>query len=128
MEFVIVFLGAGLGGAARHGTNILAARLFGTGFPFGTLTANLIGSLLMAVIMETFALRSGLSMQARLFLTTGVLGGYTTFSTFTLDAMLRIQRGEWAMAATYILASVVGGLMAFALGMALVRQVVGAAS
>ena len=80
----------------------------------------------MAVIMETFALRSGLSMQARLFLTTGLLGGYTTFSTFTLDAMLRIQRGEWGMAATYILASVLGGLMAFAVGMALVRQVLGA--
>lgn len=125
MGFVIVFLGAGLGGAARHGTNLLAARLFGTGFPFGTLAANLIGSFLMAVIMEFFALRSDLALNARLFLTTGVLGGYTTFSTFTLDAMLRIEQGDWLIASAYVVLSVLGALVAFLVGMILIRQLIG---
>lgn len=125
MSYLIVFLGAGLGGAARHGTNVLAGRLFGTDFPYGTLTANLLGSFLMAVIVEFFALRSGLSMHARLFLTTGVLGGYTTFSAFTLDTMLRIERGEWLVAGLYVVASVLGSIAAFFAGLVLIRQILG---
>jgi fluoride exporter len=88
---------------------------------------NTLGSFLMAVIMEIFALRSVLPLQARLFLTTGLLGGYTTFSTFTLDAMFRLERGEWAVAVLYVILSVAGAMTAFLGGMALVRQVLAAA-
>lgn len=125
MGYVIVFLGAGIGGALRHGTNLAATRLLGIGFPFGTLAVNLVGSFLMAVVMEFFAFKSGLSQHARLFLTTGVLGGYTTFSTFTLDAMTRFERGDWTIGSVYIVMSVSGGLLAFLVGMVLIRHFVG---
>ncbi|UXU74308.1 MULTISPECIES: fluoride efflux transporter CrcB [unclassified Paracoccus (in: a-proteobacteria)] len=127
MNYLIVFFGAGLGGAARHGTNVLASRVLGAEFPFGTLIANLLGSFLMAVIIEVFALRSSLSNEARLFLTTGCLGGYTTFSTFALDTMLRLERGEWVVATAYVVISVLGGLVAFLIGMTAVRQLLGGA-
>lgn len=125
MGYIIVFLGAGLGGALRHGTNLAATRLFGIGFPFGTLAVNLVGSFLMAVLMEVFAFKSGLSQHGRLFLTTGILGGYTTFSTFTLDAMTRFERGDWAIGGVYIILSVAGGLLAFLVGMVLIRHFLG---
>ena len=87
MNFLLVFLGGGLGAAARHGVNILSLRLWGAGFPFGTLLINVVGSLVMGVLVEHFVLRSGVSMSARLFVTTGVLGGFTTFSAFSLEAV-----------------------------------------
>lgn len=94
MNYVIVFLGAGAGGAARHGVNLAAARLVGTGFPFGTLAINVIGSFLMGVLAEFFALKGHLPQHPRLFLTTGVLGGFTTFSTYSLEAALLYERGR----------------------------------
>ncbi len=81
MLYLIVFIGAGIGGALRHGVNVWAARMFGFGFPFGTLIVNIVGSLLMGVLAGLFVYRAGLVPQhARLFLTTGILGGFTTFS------------------------------------------------
>ncbi|RVQ53540.1 fluoride efflux transporter CrcB [Sinorhizobium meliloti] len=115
MAYLIVFLGAGVGGAARHGVNQLAAYLFGLAFPYGTLAVNLTGSLLMGILAEYFALRGGLSQEVRLFLTTGFLGGFTTFSTFSLDAISLWERGAWGTAATYVAASLafsLGGLLA----------------
>lgn len=76
MTYLIVFLGAGIGGAMRHGINQLAAHLLGMAFPFGSLTVNVAGSFLMGVLAEYFAFRSGFSQETRLFLTTGVLGGF----------------------------------------------------
>ena len=78
MGYLIVFLGAGIGGALRHGTNLACARLCGTAFPWGTLTVNVVGSLVMGLLAAWFAFRArtGLTQHARLFLTTGVLGGY----------------------------------------------------
>ncbi|WP_399681994.1 CrcB family protein, partial [Xenophilus sp.] len=86
MEFLIVFLGGGLGSAMRHGVNVLAARYVASGFPFGTLAINVLGSFVMGLIVELLALRMGLPQNLRLFLTTGILGGFTTFSTFSLEA------------------------------------------
>ncbi|MBD8064970.1 fluoride efflux transporter CrcB [Devosia sp. PTR5] len=126
VAYVLVFLGAGLGGALRHGTNVLTARMWGLNFPFGTLTVNLVGSFAMAVLMELFAARAGLPQSTRLFLTTGVLGGFTTFSTFTLDAMGMIERQEWLMAIFYLTLSVAGGIAAFIAGVALTRMLLGA--
>jgi fluoride exporter len=122
MSYVLVFLGAGLGGALRHGVNVAAARLLGIEFPFGTLTVNVVGSLAMGLIVEYLALKGEASQHWRLFLATGVLGGFTTFSAFSLDAALLYERGQAAMAAFYIAASVLLSLAGLALGMWAVRS------
>ena len=121
MNYLIVFLGAGLGGAGRHGVNVLAARLIGTHFPAGTLIINVLGCLLMGLIAGVFAFKGSLSQEARLFLTTGILGGFTTFSAFSLDAALLWERGEMGLAALYVGASVFVSLLAVAAGLALTR-------
>ena len=125
MSYLIVFLGGGLGSAARHGVNLLAARLVGTGYPFGTFGINVLGSFLMGVIAEYFALKSGLPQPARLLLTTGILGGFTAFSTFSLETALLFERGESTAAAVYIAASIVVGVGALFAGLAVVRLLVG---
>jgi CrcB protein len=123
MGFLIVFLGGGIGAALRHGVNLISARLFGSTFPWHTLIENVTGSVVMGMLAAYFAFKSGEASQHwRLFLTTGILGGYTTFSAFSLDAMLLYERGEVAQAALYVAGSVVlaiGGLFA---GLALVRH------
>ena len=121
--FVIVFFGGGIGAALRHGVTLLSARWFGTSFPWHTLIENVTGSVAMGLVAGYFAFKTdSLSQDWRLFLTTGILGGYTTFSAFSLDAVLLFERGQTAMAALYVLASValaIGGLCA---GLALVRH------
>ena len=120
MLYLIVFLGAGIGGALRHGMNVWAVRAFGFGFPFGTLIVNVLGSFVMGLLIGLFAYRAGLVPQhARLFLTTGVLGGFTTFSAFSLDVALLLERHSYSMAATYIVGSVFASLVALFLGLAL---------
>jgi CrcB protein len=121
MTYLIVFLGAGLGGALRHGVNVASLRLFGGGFPAGTLSVNVIGSLLMGLIAGYFALKGEASQAWRLFLTTGILGGFTTFSAFSLDAALLYERGALGQALGYVLASVVLSLAGIALGLAAIR-------
>ncbi|HSX76382.1 MAG TPA: fluoride efflux transporter CrcB [Shinella sp.] len=121
MNYLIVFLGAGIGGAGRHGVNVLAARLFGTAFPAGTLAVNVLGCLVMGLVAGTFAFRGHLPQEMRLFLATGVLGGFTTFSAFSLDAALLWERGEMGLAALYVGASVVFSLLAVAAGLAASR-------
>jgi CrcB protein len=121
MTYLIVFLGAGIGGAGRHGVNLLSARLFGTGFPAGTLVINVLGCLVMGLIAGAFAFRGHLPQELRLFLTTGILGGFTTFSAFSLDAALLWERGEVGLAAVYVGASVIFSLLAVAAGLALSR-------
>jgi fluoride exporter len=122
MNALIVFLGGGLGAALRHGVNVAVARTFGTGFNYATLFENVSGSLVMGLLVGYFAFKSGLSQHWRLFLTTGVLGGYTTFSAFSLDTILLYERGELGLAALYVILSValsVGGLW---LGLGLMRH------
>jgi CrcB protein len=82
LGFLIVFLGGGIGAAMRHGVNLLSARLLGTAFPYATLIENVTGSLVMGVLAAYFAFKGDVSQSWRLFLTTGILGGYTTFSAF----------------------------------------------
>ena len=120
--FLLVFIGGGFGAALRHGVNLLSARLLGTGFPYATLIENVSGSLVMGVLAGYFAFKGDASQPMRLFLATGVLGGYTTFSAFSLDTVLLWERGEVALAALYVIGSValsIGGLVA---GIALVRH------
>lgn len=124
MGFLIVFFGGGLGAALRHGINIVAARAFGTGFPYGTLIINVLGSLAMGLIAEYFALKAGLPQRMRLFLTTGILGGFTTFSAFSLEAALLYERGATLGAAIYVIASVVLAISALFAGLMIVRALV----
>jgi CrcB protein len=122
MGFLIVFLGGGLGAALRHGFNLAFSRVLGTAFPYATLWENVSGSLVMGLLVATFAFKSEIPQHMRLFLTTGILGGYTTFSTFSLDTALLYERGELGTAALYVVLSMVlsvGGLFA---GMWLVRS------
>jgi CrcB protein len=123
--FVIVFLGGGLGSAARYGVGVLALRWIGSGYPWGTFGINVVGSFAMGVVAEYFALKSGLSQPLRLFLTTGIIGGFTTFSTYALETALLQERGELGAALTYALGSVVVGVAALFAGLALVRVLVG---
>ena len=122
MGFLIVFVGGGIGAALRHGFNLAFARLFGTAFPHATVFENVSGSVVMGVLVAWFAFRGGIPQHWQLFLTTGILGGYTTFSTFSLDVAVLYERGEVGLAALYVLLSVVlsiGGLFG---GLALVRS------
>ena len=124
MTYLIVFFGGGIGAALRHGVNIASARYFGFGFPFATMIENVSGSLMMGLLAGYFAFRGGgASSHWQLFLTTGILGGYTTFSAFSLDAVLLYERGALGLAALYVLGSVVLSIAGLMGGLALARQV-----
>ena len=122
MLYLIVFIGAGIGGALRHGVNVAATRLFGYGFPYGTLIVNVLGSFVMGLLAGFFVYRAGVPQHMRLFLTTGILGGFTTFSTFSLDAALLIERHSFGMAVGYVVGSVAAGLAALFFGLAVFRS------
>jgi fluoride exporter len=122
MGYLIVFLGGGVGAALRHGINLASARTLGTAFPYGTLLVNVTGSFVMGLVAAYFAFKGDASQHWRLFLTTGILGGYTTFSAFSLDAALLYERGETGLAALYVIASVAISIAGLFAGLALVRQ------
>ena len=121
MLFLIVFLGARIGGALRHGVNVGAARFYGYGFPFGTLIVNVAGSFVMGLFAGYFAYRAGVPQHMRLFLTTGILGGFTTFSAFSLDTALLVERHAYGMAAGYAVGSVAASVSALFFGLAMFR-------
>jgi CrcB protein len=121
MPYLIVFLGAGIGGALRHGANVGAARLFGYGFPLGTLIVNVAGSFAMGLLAGYFAYRTGVSQHMKLLLTTGVLGGFTTFSAFSLDTALLVERHAYGQAAAYVVGSVLLSLLGVFAGLMLFR-------
>jgi fluoride exporter len=120
--YLLVFIGGGIGSMLRHAVNQASAALLGAGF-WGTLFVNISGSFAMGLIAGWFAFRGESGGQwLRLFLTTGILGGYTTFSTFSLDAGLFWERGQYWAAAFYVGSSVAAGLMGLFAGLALVRN------
>ncbi len=128
MNYLIVFIGAGIGGSARHAVNVAALRLLGAdAFPFGTLSINVLGSFLIGVVAEYFALRSGLSSQWRLFLATGMIGGFTTFSAYSLEVAVLYERGNAIGAILYTISSVVLSIGALFLALAIVRFAVSGA-
>ena len=122
--YLLVFLGAGFGGVLRHGFNVAATRALGSDFPWGIFLINVTGCLAMGLIAGWLAFRTqhGWSQDVRLLLTTGVLGGYTTFSAFSLDFATLWERGAHATAISYVLASVILSLLAVFLGLAIVRM------
>ncbi len=121
MNWLIVFFGGGLGAAARYGMNVGVGRVMGSEFPWHTLAVNIIGCFVMGALTELMALRLNVSNEMRLFLTTGILGGFTTFSAFALDFALLVERRDATGAATYVLASVGLSLIACFVGLWLVR-------
>lgn len=121
MDYLVVFVGGGVGAALRHGVNVVAARLAGGAYPVGTLGVNVVGSLLMGCLAGYFALRGDTAPGLRMFLTTGILGGFTTFSAFSLDTVTLFERGELAAASGYVVLSVAASIAALAAGLALAR-------
>jgi len=117
-------VGGALGSGARHLVNVGFGRWLGMGFPWWTFFVNVSGCLLMGVVIESLALKFQGSADLRTFLATGILGGYTTFSAFSLDVALLYERGALAMAAFYAATSVVLAIGGLFVGLALVRQFV----
>ncbi len=117
-----VALGGALGASARYMTGIATARLLGKGFPWGTLTVNIVGSFLMGVLVVAL-LHLSANRYAPLLMT-GVLGGFTTFSAFSLDAITLYERGQGALAAAYVAGSVILSLAALFAGLTLARSAV----
>jgi fluoride exporter len=121
---LLVFIGAGLGGVLRHLINLAMSRLLGDAFPYGILFINITGSLVMGLLVGWLAFRAGegWTRNAQLFIATGILGGYTTFSTFSLDAFRLIERGQIGLAALYVGGSIVLGVGGMWAGLALMRS------
>lgn len=124
MGFLWVGLGGALGAMGRYGVGLAAGRLLGLAFPWGTLVVNVAGSLLMGIAAIWIARHVAASEPARLFLMTGVLGGFTTFSAFSLDVFSLWERGEGALAIGYGAASVGLSVLALVIGIALGRWLV----
>ena len=122
-HLILVALGGGLGASARYLTNLAALRFAGPSFPWGTFAVNVIGSFAMGLLIAILTRRTGTSMEVRSFLATGFLGGFTTFSAFSLDFALMWERGDHWHGAVYLLASVLLSILALFGGLFLVRAV-----
>ncbi len=123
LHLILVAVGGAIGAALRHLVNLASLRLFGPNFPWGTMAINIAGSFAMGVFIELLARRFNSSSELRLFVATGILGGFTTFSAFSLDFATLWERGEALPAFGYAAASVVGAIAAIFLGMWLARTV-----
>ncbi|WP_026988656.1 fluoride efflux transporter CrcB [Fodinicurvata fenggangensis] len=120
-SLLAVAAGGAIGAVARYLLSAQIMRVTGFGFPFGTLSVNVLGGVLMGLLVSLFALHWNAGQELRLFLTVGLLGGFTTFSTFSMETILLFERGQWMAAGLYVLASVSLALAGFAAGQALVR-------
>lgn len=122
-NLLLVMIGGGIGAGARHLVNLAMPRITGTDFPWATVTVNIVGSLAMGLLVGILARRAGDTNLLRLFLATGILGGFTTFSAFSLDFVTLWQRGAASTALLYAALSVIGTLAAIFAGLWLVRAV-----
>ena len=118
---IAIALGGALGAVGRYALSSQITHWIGPGFPWGILLVNVLGCFVMGVVAELGALMLNLSPEVRAFLTTGILGGLTTFSAFALDSAAMIERGDWMATVAYVAASVVGSILALFLGLAVVR-------
>jgi fluoride exporter len=116
-----VAIGGAIGSAARYGVNVWSARLLGTAFPWHTLIVNIAGCFVMGMLVEVMALKLNIGNETRAFLTTGILGGFTTFSAFSLDFALLVERKAYGHALAYGAGSVALSLIAVFAGLYLVR-------
>ena len=120
MIWLAVGAGGGIGAMARFWLSA-ALQPAGSAFNWGIFWVNILGGLLMGMIVELGALKLNLTPEMRAFLTTGVLGGFTTFSAFSLDSALLLQKGEYLLAAAYVAGSVILSIAALFAGLAIVR-------
>ena len=120
---VFVAMGGALGAVARYLTIMGVGRVLGSGFPYGTLTVNILGSFILGMLVEAFALKWHVSQEVRAMIVVGVLGAFTTFSSFSLDAILQLERGNLGGAAVYILSSVTFSVLGLFAGLRLARLV-----
>lgn len=118
-----VAFGGAIGSVARYLVGIESGRLFGLDFPWGTLIINIVGAFLIGVFVESFALRWDLSQFWRVFLTIGICGGFTTFSTFSLEAYLLLDRGQLLAGGAYVIASVALSIAGLFAGLQLIRAI-----
>jgi CrcB protein len=123
---VLVALGGAIGSVARYGVGSLAAQIFGAAFPVGTLLVNLSGSFLIAVIMHVALAGTAISLELRIFLTTGIMGGYTTYSSFNYETLALINQRAYGLAGLNVAGTVVGCFVAGVLGLAAGRALAGA--
>ena len=120
---LLVGAGGAVGSICRYLLNIAAGRTFGTGFPYGTLAANVLGGILMGTLVGVLALRGGGDQERwRLLLGVGVLGGFTTFSSFSLETALMLERRQYEVAALYVTTSVIAAIGGLFLGLFLMRK------
>ena len=124
MRLVLVLVGGGLGSAARYLAGVWIGRHFATELPWGTLSVNIVGSFLIGLLATVADEAGTIGPNARVFLVVGVLGGLTTFSSFSLEAWRLAEQHRLVSAALYVLASLVGSLAGLALGIALGRGLV----
>ena len=115
--------GGALGAGARHLSNVLFGRMLGAGFPWHTVFVNVVGSFAMGLLITSLALRFSGSLETRTFLATGLLGGFTTFSAFSLDFATLVERGQWSSAVAYAGGSVVLSITALFVGLWTARLV-----
>jgi fluoride exporter len=123
MNYLLVFVGGGLGSVLRHTVNVVSARLLGTHFPYHTFIINITGSTIMGLIAGYLAFKGDAVQSWRLFVMTGILGGYTTFSAFSLDTAVLYERGEVGLAVLYVLGSVILSILGLFAGLTLVRSI-----
>ncbi len=123
MNLLLVFVGGGFGSVARYAIMKAIGRIMGTAFPWHTLGVNLLGAIIIGALTEFLALRISGVDQARLLLVTGFLGGFTTFSAFSLESALMYQRGDYLALGCYVAASVIGTLVLVLAGGAAMRSI-----
>jgi len=122
MEVLLVAVGGAIGSVLRYYVGVWSVRLAGAGFPWGTLTVNLVGSFLIGIVVELIVRKFDGSPALRLFLMTGIIGGFTTFSTFALDTVVLMEKGQLGTAIVYVLVSVIVSLCAVFAGLSLIRS------
>jgi CrcB protein len=122
MNYLLVFIGGGLGSTLRYCVNVICPILLGPAFPYHTFIINITGSTVMGLIAGYFAFKGDASASWRLFLMTGILGGYTTFSAFSLDTAVLYERGELGLTLLYVLGSVILSIAGLFAGLALMRS------
>jgi CrcB protein len=121
LNYALVIVGGAIGAGFRYQISSAALRNLGPGFPWGTWIVNLLGGLLMGVLAGTLAKTPGQGEWLRLFLGVGVLGGFTTFSAFSLETFNMIERGDHVLAAAYAVSSVTGAVVMLIVGRELIR-------
>jgi len=125
MRVALVALGGAIGSVARYGVGALAAQLLGSAFPWGTLLVNLTGSFLISLVMHVALSGTAVSLELRIFLTTGIMGGFTTYSSFNYETLALLNQRAYGLAGLNLAATVLGCLAAGAVGLAAGRALAG---